>query len=117
MTDKETLERRIIRYIQIHGPTTMPNLSLVLRRDDGIIDNVIHGRQHYVSQAIERLRLRELIKDVEERCPHCTRAKRNRSGAVLLQLTPNGQVFNDSEHLPKMVTLRELTDKNHGTAE
>lgn len=107
---RERLERQIVAYMQTHSSVSMPKLSAALK----VTDDRIHGRQHYVSQAIERLRRRGLIGDVGERCLLCTRAKRNRMGAVILELTVRGSQFGKATALPAQRTLREMTDIMHG---
>lgn len=65
---------------------TMPLLSVNMP----VPDDRIHGRQHYVSQAIEKLRKFGFLRDVADRCEHCGRAKRTRK-PVPLFLTDKGR--------------------------
>lgn len=107
---QSSLERGIVFFMQRYKNVTMPLLAMELE----VENSELHGRQHVVSQAIERLRRRGLIKDVAERCPTCTRAKRYRSGPVKLELTTLGAQFGQATALPAQRTLREMTDLMHG---
>jgi Mn-dependent DtxR family transcriptional regulator len=110
----DSIERRILFYMKRHkGTTTMPKLALALGVDDGPVELKIHGKQHQISQAIERLRKRNLIEDVKDRCIECTRADRKRT-TVILRLTTLGHQFGVSTELPRQRTLREMTDIIHG---
>lgn len=53
-------------------------------------DDRIHGRQHFVSKAIEELRRLQLIVDVPNRCWACSRPPRSRK-TVPLRLTEWGE--------------------------
>lgn len=75
-----------MRERETNETITMPMLSACLR----VPDDRIHGRQHYVSQAIERLRKTGFLMDVASRCEHCGRAKRTRK-PVPLFLTDLGR--------------------------
>lgn len=111
--DKDRLERKIVFFMQRHKKVTMPKLALELEVDDTPFELQIHGKQHRISQAIERLRRRDLIKDVAERCPTCTRAKRNRK-SIVLELTVLGWQFGPTTALPRQRSLREMTDILNG---
>lgn len=112
MNIKDRLERMIVFYLQEHDDVTMPKLALALEVEDSAVELQIHGKQHKISQSIERLRRRGLLTDVSERCPHCTRAKRQRT-SVPLSLTILGQSFGIATALPRLRTLREMTDALH----
>jgi len=83
------MERSIILLMRDRETTdtiTMPFLSMNL----SVPEDRLHGRQHHISRAIEQLRKRGLLKDVEDRCRFCRRAKRSRK-TVPLFLTDKGR--------------------------
>ena len=83
-----SLERSIVTYLHGHPGeiTTMAVLAMALANPD----DVIHGRQHRVSQAIVSLRRHGWLVDVVERCPTCGRPPRYRQ-PVALWLTALGE--------------------------
>lgn len=112
MAKNDLLERRILFYVQMHEDVTMPTLALALGgNDEDQLALEIHGKQHLISQAIERLRYRGLLADVEERCLFRRRAKRTRT-AVTLHLTDLGKRFNAQQGLPpKMDAEQDAFDR------
>lgn len=83
------MERAVLSLMRERETTdtiTMPFLALNLPVDE----DQLHGRQHHISRAIERLRREGYLKDVEDRCPTCRRAKRSRT-VVSLFLTDKGR--------------------------
>lgn len=88
-SEKRQLMRAILAYMKEHEGTetiTMPVLAMAMP----VPENRLHGRQHYISQAIQTLREKGFLQDVEERCPHCKRAKRTHK-LVPLYLTDKGR--------------------------
>lgn len=68
---------------------SMPMLSMKM----DVPESRLHGRQHFISIAIEQLRRLKLVEDVPDRCWACNRPPRLRR-VVVLHLTAIGKSAN-----------------------